>query len=303
MAAWTYISEVISRIPQDALDFVELKDILVAMVLWAILYRVHKTKNRHRQMQRMRLEAKSAIYGGLQTSIVVLLFLLLVYSPYQHYQELNNKTVGVEKHAADLQNKIAERDTKIAEMNKELVSPTAIYMECTMASLPLTIAPSESIHIIPLNKRRLHSVKWGFMDFHNSGPLARLWPEKKVMAEADKKHNFARFVWRCEVSNHGTLNVLDVGIPIKIWFGNEKPETVYQAIVTPLDAASKFVFYPINDCPENISAVWPDTVTLQVLGESKRREVPLRRKFRNIADQIMTFFGSTTRFIGGEPCE
>lgn len=189
------------------------------------------------------------------------------------------------------------------QATKPAETPTAIYMECTMSSLPITITPHTTLHLIPLNKKRMQSVKWGFYDVPNDSNLERQWPDKAVMNKATKTHNLAMFIWRCEISNHGTLNVLDIGMPIKIWFGNEKPEVTYQAIIAPLDAGAKFVFYPVNDCSGTVSAVWPDTVKLQVLGESHRREVPLRRTFKSPIDQIMMFFGSTTRFVGGEPCE
>lgn len=188
-------------------------------------------------------------------------------------------------------------DTKPTE------TPTAIYMECNMTPLPITIAPRSAIHLIPLNKKRMQSVRWGFNDVHNDSPVERQWPDKVVMKKATQSHNPAIFIWRCEVSNHGTANVLDIAMPIKIWFGNEKPEVIYKAIITPLDAGTTFSFYPVNDCPETVSAVWPDTVKLQMLGEAQRREVPLRRTFKSPIDQIMMFFGSTSRIIGGEPCE
>lgn len=189
------------------------------------------------------------------------------------------------------------------EILKPTEAPTALFMECNMASLPLTIPPHTTIHLIQLNKKRLQSAKWGFYDVPNDSNLARQWPDKAVINKATKLHNPGIFIWRCEISNHGTLNVFDVAVPIKIWFGNEKPEVIYQAIISPLDAGEKLVFYPVNDCPETVSAIWPDTVKLQVLGEPHRREVFLHRTFKSPIDQIMMFLASTTRFIGGEPCE
>jgi hypothetical protein len=147
------------------------------------------------------------------------------------------------------------------------------------------------------------TVKWGFLTTLNNSDLPRQWPEKSVMGSAAKQHNSALFAWRCELSNHGPNNVLDLHVPIKIWFGNEKAEVTYTVIITPLDAGDKFVFYMLNDCPTDASAVWEDEVMLQVLGESSRRKVPLRRKFKSLGDQIMMFFPSTTRLVGGEPCQ
>ena len=123
------------------------------------------------------------------------------------------------------------------------------------------------------------------------------------MEKAAKAKNAGVFAWRADVTNHGPTTVIDLSIPMKLWFENEKPEVVYKAIITPLPPNSPFTFYLVNDCPKSVSAVWPDSVTLQVVGEDARREVPLRRKFTSPIDQIMMFFASSTRFVGDHPCE
>ncbi len=180
---------------------------------------------------------------------------------------------------------------------------TNIFMECDWVSLPITIPPYTTLHLIPLNKKRMQSVKWGFYKVPNDSNLERQWPDKKIMKKAMTAHNLALFIYRCEVSNHGALNVFDIDMPIKFHYGNEKVGVTYKVIITPLDAGTSFVFYPINDCPESVSAIWPDTVTLQVLGEGHPRKEPLRRTFKNSMDQIMMYFRANTRFFGGEPCE
>jgi len=189
---------------------------------------------------------------------------------------------------------------------RKTVADTAIFMETRLVSLPLTIQPNETAHIVSLNKRRITSknaVNWGFYDVYNDGITAKQWPDQAVIGKATQAHNPALFAWKAEVSNHGPNTVIDLSIPIKLWFENEKPEVIYNAIVTPLEAGKAFTFYLVNDCKKSVSAVWPDTAKLQVIGESERREVPLRRTFRSPIDQIMMFFASSTRLVGDHPCE
>lgn len=185
---------------------------------------------------------------------------------------------------------------------KPLEAPTAIYLECAMVSLPIKIPPHSTAHLIPINKKRMENVKWGFYDMPNHTDLEEQWPKAPMMDKAMKKEdNFGVFPWRCEMSNHSMVNVLD--IKMSITFTIEKESTTYDAIITPLDAGGKFLFYLVNDCPAFAIAVWPDTVELQVLGEDNRRKVPLRRPYRNPVEQIGPTFGSTVNLFGDIRCE
>jgi hypothetical protein len=181
-------------------------------------------------------------------------------------------------------------------------APTAIYMECMNVPLPIKIPPHSTADIIPINKKRMQSVKWGFYEASNHSDKEEQWPEQNLMDKAEKrKDNFGLFTWRCEMSNHGITNVLDIKMPIS--FNIEKETIAYEAIITPLDAGAKFLFYPVNDCPEFAIAIWPDDVELQVFGESNRRKIRLHRTYKNSVEQIMMFSGSTVRLLGDIPCE
>jgi hypothetical protein len=185
-------------------------------------------------------------------------------------------------------------------------APTAIFMETRMVGLPIKIPPRSVAHLLSLNKHRItssHSTNWGFYDIPNDSNVERDWPDKKAMQSIFKGHNVGMFPWRAEVSNHGPGNVIDISIPIKLWFDNEKPEIVYNAIVTPLDKGASFVFYLVNDCPSDVSAAWPDNATLQVVGEQNRQVAQLHRSFTNPIDQIMIFFPSKTQMVGDFPCQ
>jgi hypothetical protein len=179
---------------------------------------------------------------------------------------------------------------------------TAIFMESQMVQLPLTIPANSSIHVIPLNKKRMQTVKSGFYDIPNHGTADMKWPNETILKELGS----AALVWRCDVTNNGPTTVLDVAIPITITFDNEGPPVDYTAVISPLEAGSVFSFYLVNDCSAIVGAICQENITLQVLGEEKRRQVRLHRKFRNKVEQIMSFFGVmdlNARPVGSGPCE
>ncbi|HEV2549850.1 MAG TPA: hypothetical protein VGU20_21240 [Stellaceae bacterium] len=182
----------------------------------------------------------------------------------------------------------------------------SLLSECRMSSLPISIPPHGVLHLVPLNSRRLKAVKWGLYDVHNDQGDAKAWPTEDQLNLAKQQHDPGVFVYRCDLSNHGRSNILNVAIPMRFWFGNEGGEANalhYSAVVSPLDAGETFVFYLVNDCPVHASGVVPDTARIKIGGESAWRDVPLNRTYKNPVEQIMMFFPTKVRWIGGEPCE
>jgi hypothetical protein len=185
-------------------------------------------------------------------------------------------------------------------------TPTALFMQTRLVGLPLRIAPGDVMHIVSLNKRRITSssaTAWGFYDVPNDSRDEREWPDQRVMKQAREAKNMGVFAWRADVSNHGPTTVIDIAIPLTLNFENDKPAVTYRAIVSPLAAGQMFTFYVVNDCNKGVSAVWPDEVSLLVLGEKERRKVPLRRTFKSPIDQVMVFMPSRTRLVGDAECE
>jgi hypothetical protein len=93
---------------------------------------------------------------------------------------------------------------------------------------------------------------------------------------------------------------------MRFWFGDkggEENAVKFTPIISPLDAGGSFSLYFVNDCPINVSGVLPDQVTLLVVGETKRRTTQLNLPHRNPIDQIMMWFPTRVRWIGGEPCD
>jgi hypothetical protein len=185
------------------------------------------------------------------------------------------------------------------------LATTALFVKAELDSLPISIPAHSEIYIVPINKRRMTSPHspGGFFRAGNGANAAVQWPDAKVWQEADTAANPATFVWRAELTNHGPTALLDISILLQFHFGNDKSAVTHRVIVSPLTPGRTFTFYLINDCPQMAVAIWPSNATAKVLGEDAAREVPLHVANTGLVDQSMTFFWSSTRLIGGEPCE
>jgi len=182
----------------------------------------------------------------------------------------------------------------------------AIFAECDISGMPITIPPHARLRLVPVNPRRMKATQWGSYDVPNDTDKNQQWPSKKLLDESAKKHDFGSFVYKCEVSNHSQVNVLDVAIPMRFWFGNkggEENAIKFTRIISPLDAGHSVVLYFVNDCPTSASGVLPDEASLLVVGETERRTTRLNLPHRNPTDPIMMWFPTTVRWISGEPCE
>jgi hypothetical protein len=178
--------------------------------------------------------------------------------------------------------------------------------DCRQFSMPITVPAHDAIHLLPMNPRRVKTTGWGIYDITNDTSEQMQWPSKEMMAESQEKHNFGSFIYQCEISNIGTINLTNVGIRTRVWFGNaggEETAVKYDVMVSPLNAGQSSRFYVVNDCEVIVNAVIPDTAIVKEIGMTKWEEVPLGRKFKNPIEQIIMLFPSTVRWLGGESCE
>jgi hypothetical protein len=194
-------------------------------------------------------------------------------------------------------------------------SAVAIFADCELASLPLTIAPQSSIHLVSLNQKFMLSQNWGLADISNRTDDKQQWPSKKIMDSVIQKMKENRlhkipsfppvFGYKCDVSNHSQVDVLDVALTLRIWFGNkggEENAVRYTPVLSPIDAGGHFIFYVFNDCPINTNAVLPNEVALTIAGDSVRRVLPLNLPHRSPVEPFMMFFPSDTQWIRQQPC-
>ncbi len=184
----------------------------------------------------------------------------------------------------------------------QIMPTTALYMDCTMDYLPIHVGPRSMIHLLPLNPTATRKPNWGFSDVSNGGDKEFLWPDKKLLLSA--KHNPGTHIYRCDVSNHGTANIMDVAITFKLDFGevtrDKRDEQEYTVIANPLDAGHNFVFYLVNECPIMVTAQYSDLARAQVVGEVEPRQIKLLKPQRHLLEQVMILFGSNISWLGDQ---
>lgn len=185
----------------------------------------------------------------------------------------------------------------------------AIFMECHMVALPLTIPPDSTLHLVGANKQYMKNNHWGFFDIPNDSDKEMRWPNEKIVKDKLKKTTTAEhwqdglFGYRCELSNHGPGNVLYLGVPLDFNFDNEKPAIRYQPVVPSLDVGKAFAFYVLNDCPESVSVIWQDIARVETQQQPMMHEVKVLRQYSSMIDQIMVFMPSQIQWVGQQPCK
>jgi hypothetical protein len=191
---------------------------------------------------------------------------------------------------------------RLAGMLKPL-QDTAIFMQCDPISLPLTIHPREHIEVVGINEKMMRRQSWGWSEIPNESSKDILWPGKELMEESNRLKNPGVVGYKCTVSNRGPSAVLYLGVPIDFWFNNQETAFRYSPIVSGLRPTDTFTFYVFNDCNTYVSGAWQEVANARILGESELRQIPLRRRYRNPAEQVMMFFPSTVNWTRQLPCE
>lgn len=180
-----------------------------------------------------------------------------------------------------------------------------IFAELNGTEVPFTIPSRGNLYLVVLNEKRMRSSKdkWVLHVETNALGQSLQWPSKTKMK---KNAGVSRLAYRCDVTNHGPTNVLDVALQLKVWFGEtggEDKAVKICPILSPLDAGTKFTFYIINDCPVLATVALSDEASVRAAGESGRRVVHLNLPHRSPIDQIMMFVPSKKPWVVEQPCE
>jgi hypothetical protein len=115
----------------------------------------------------------------------------------------------------------------------------ALLAECRMFGMPITVPPHDAIGLVLLNPKRLKSVSFGLYDILNDSDQATQWPPKEKIEESQKQHNPGSFLYQCDFKNLSNVDIADIGIPMRFWFGNkggEENAVKYNAVISPLEA-------------------------------------------------------------------
>ena len=193
-----------------------------------------------------------------------------------------------------------------ANKKEETMPNIAIFAQCDNTALPIEIPPHGSIRLVPVNKKGMQANKWGSYDVRNDKDKPEKWPEGRKLLEAKQLHDSGVFIYRCEVSNHGQPNLLDIAMPMRFWFGDkggDENAVEFTPIISPLDVGHSSILYFVNDCPTNASGVLPDSATVAVAGENARRTTKLNLPHRNPTDQLMFWFPAKVRWVSSTQCE
>jgi hypothetical protein len=174
----------------------------------------------------------------------------------------------------------------------------AIFVETTFTQLPITIDPRSTLNFILLRKKAPETGTWGYMTISNDTSHETEWPNRHVLEKAVTEENLTISAWRCEIRNRGKVSVQDVTIPIRYGFEPGK-EWIHKAIVNPLTADEKFVFYVVNNSSSPAHAIWPSTISCRVLGEKALRQTTLQRPFKSPIEQVMIFGQSMAPLSSG----
>lgn len=202
-------------------------------------------------------------------------------------------------------------------MKKPARVPVAIFADCSISLLPLSVPPQSSIHVIAINRRSLINRNWGISDIPNRTDSPENWPSKEKVDSAISAVRSGRAHWlginlyKCDFSNHSQANLVSVTVPLTVSFpppgqsGKWNEKRRYTATLSPIDAGSHFILYIVNDCPVDAAVALPNLVSLQVVGEDSRRDVTLHTLHRlpNFMEQLMILPSSPIQWVGEVSCE
>jgi pimeloyl-ACP methyl ester carboxylesterase len=182
-----------------------------------------------------------------------------------------------------------------------------IEVSYTVSSLtnPITILPGQKLYFIPLNKARSLNKRYiNLMEVSNlEGNAPLLWPDSKILTE--NKHGF--FVaWRCDITNHGRDNLLEVEIPLVSAYPIDSSHSLWETSlipVNPLDSGKTRTLYLVNDCSIQVSVKLPQFGSARTVGEETRRRFRLVLEDWHAKEQWFGLDSSQFLETSEVPCE
>jgi hypothetical protein len=153
--------------------------------------------------------------------------------------------------------------------------PIEVSLNCYSEALPITVPAGGIERVVGFNeaytKVRTFADVRQIVNTTGTGPL--LWPDAGRVEQIKKTFGEGElWVYRCEVFNHGEDNVVDLQIPLQVWYkfgGQLYPATV---LINPLDKGKRANFYLVNDCPVEIGILTPLIGTARFPWEQSVRE-------------------------------
>jgi hypothetical protein len=206
------------------------------------------------------------------------------------------------------QEKEAAREGAAQALQQEktpLSAQIALIGSCEQASLPVQIPAGSRLALLPTNENYIKSNKWGIYDVPNNGDKTVQFPDAHTVKIMSKEFPPPLFAWKCTFSNHGSVNLAIVSIPVRVDFMSgpgPATELPFSAMVGPIDAGASSAFYVVNDCPTQVATILPETARVIAAGQTTPLTVPLQRPFRNPIEQITILFPSSKECLGVTKC-
>ena len=154
--------------------------------------------------------------------------------------------------------------------------PIEVEMYCNdMSELPVTIPAHGTIYLVNLNKENTISNKWLISKPIRAGAYAVQWPDSTTLKSMPSDQ---RAVSRCDVTNHGMIDLLNVKMLLSYNFqehGNNTPfgplftNPIFIAPLLRNETASLFI---VDDCPIGAAFQRPAIGSATPANENKSRD-------------------------------
>jgi hypothetical protein len=197
--------------------------------------------------------------------------------------------------------------------------PIAVYMGCDWDHLPITIPAASTAHILELEPHILR----GNPNFPDLGVLQNLsssadksreWPSKldghwlsfaEITKRADRGDGIgAANMFKCELSSVSPVTI--EGITAHLLVMPSKKDSkgwIYPIAFDPLMSGTKFPFYVVSPCQDDIYTNWMSDIQVKVLGETAPRIVSLHIVKRSFPGGLMWFPPSMFQWTAINKCD
>jgi len=235
-------------------------------------------------MERLRLAAKKNFFHTSLAICMLVVFILMAYSPYQRYDALKRYAETADKEIKEKSKNISKLEAKLTEQPKVVYrekqglgsGPVNLHIECYSGSAnPPVMPPEGRIYLLSPSD---------IIPAESAGGFS--WLMGPAGSEAGLPKGFHKFD-RCQITNHGTATVFNVSLtfPIKFLEAIKEGQQESSGRVTssrdwPVNIlhigpgpSGAFVFYIVNGTSRVLLVDLPQVATLQVAGESEARSI------------------------------
>lgn len=119
MEALDYVYSILIRFPWDLWEFSEFKALGFTGLGWAATYGIAKWRRNEWKKEELKVEVKTILMSGLPSFLALILFVLLAYSPYQQYKQLQKDANSSVELTKKLKKDNADKDMEIERLKEK----------------------------------------------------------------------------------------------------------------------------------------------------------------------------------------